>query len=129
MSYRIHWHPDGLHAEFSGACIVSDLLEADAEVHGRRPADGLRWFLWDLSGATVTDGGPEDAQHLARTDGLASSPDCVMQGAIVVTDPHAAELARAYVAECNSVGLGWDVRVFSALADARRWLGLPDRLR
>ena len=126
MPYWIHWHPDGLHAEFAGPSIVSDLLEADAEVHGRKPREGLRWFLWDLSGAQVTDGGPEDAEHIARVDRIASSPECVMQGAIVVADPRAAQIAHAYVAECEAADNGWHVRVFTSLADARRWLDLPE---
>ncbi|MEX0321175.1 MAG: hypothetical protein AB3N63_03390 [Puniceicoccaceae bacterium] len=123
MNYQIFWEERGAVAVFKGKLAMSDLIEYQKELQGDDRYDSLDYVIADYQQADTTQIEQQDREvSLGLTIGASYSLPS-LRLAIVSTDSDTTNFAKYRIAKFKEYGINWEMRIFSTLTDARKWVG------
>jgi hypothetical protein len=122
MAYTLAWELHGVTKVFTGRLTYDDLMHSSEIVEGHHKFDDLRFVIYDLLAIDSVEFPIEDVEELAAVDAAAAVYNRKIRAAIVSTNEQVIAAANAYMASPFNA---YKFKIFSTVAAARLWLGLP----
>jgi hypothetical protein len=120
MDYQNIWEAQGVYRKYRGTLTGNIIREAVEKVEGDPRFDSIRYVLNDYLENTGMNVSEFDLKAIAAIDSVASRTNKKIKIAQVATRQDIIELVTNY--DCQLEENTYETRVFSNLADARKWL-------
>jgi hypothetical protein len=122
MAYQILWQHHGVIKRHFGDVSGQDIVGAILDVESSPNFDTLRWVINDFLDCTSLTLNDSAFETIVAQDIGAHFVNPNIRIAIVATKPEVITLSQRYTDETAD---GYVTRIFSGMAEARAWLGLP----
>ncbi|MBS1132336.1 MAG: hypothetical protein H6R16_3338 [Proteobacteria bacterium] len=123
MAYKISWDsPQGVVKRYFDQVTGAEVLAANTKVESDSRFDHLRYVINDFLGCTGLTVSLPEIEEIAAIDYSAALINPNIRIAMVATLPEVVAAANAYA---NDPLTTYTARVFTTMAEARTWLGLP----
>ena len=118
MPYKLIWEPDGVYWKYSGEVSGQEIIDATTQVYGDARFDQLKYKLVDFLDTENIEISMEQVALIAYQHRAAELSNACIYTAIVAKPDH--KLANKFAE--FFVDSKWEVKVFTNMDDANRWL-------
>lgn len=119
MAYELTWEVNGVYWKYSGKVVGEEIIDASTSIYGDKRFSTLKYKFVDFSNVDKVDIDKSQLALIAYQHLAAERANPYLKNAILIKSGH--KMAKAFAAFFKKSS--WEVKVFTDLDEANKWVG------